>query len=222
MNSIVVVWVEATRRYGRTVPGGRAGEPTNRQRLAIERRDRIRIVVVRFWDLAFQNRTLHRIGISRKSWPSHCPGTASPFCPLRTALTLIGASSTRALHPVPTADPNGLVVVTEVAPSAPRADESEMAPANFVDLARRNRSFDQLAAFTDINANLTGIDEPERVAGFRVTPSYFHVLGIGPALGRVFSDDDARYTSSPNAVILSDGLWRRFGADPSIIGQKVD
>jgi putative ABC transport system permease protein len=132
-------------------------------------------------------------------------------------------TSALVLHPVPTADPHGLVVVTEVAPSAPRADELYMAPANFVDLARRNHSFDQLAAFTNIDANLTGIDEPERVAGFRVTPSYFRVLGMSPALGRVFSDDDARYTSSPNVVILSDGLWRRrFGADPSIIGRKVD
>ncbi|HEY5060552.1 MAG TPA: ABC transporter permease, partial [Gemmatimonadaceae bacterium] len=108
-------------------------------------------------------------------------------------------------------------------PSKPRADELLMAPANFVDLARRNRSFGELAAFTNIDANLTGIDEPERVAGFRVTPSYFHALGVSPALGRVFSDDDAGYTVSPDVVILSDGLWRRrFGADPSVIGQKVD
>jgi len=98
------------------------------------------------------------------------------------------------LHPVPTSNPNGLVIVGEVAPARPRPDDAYMAPANYVDLARRNRSFSELAAFRDLDASLTGIDQPERVAGFRVTPSYFHLLGVRPAIGRVFTDDDARYT----------------------------
>jgi putative ABC transport system permease protein len=131
-------------------------------------------------------------------------------------------TSALVLHPVPTPDATGLVMVTEVPPSKPRPDVSEMAPANYVDLARRNRSFRELAAFRGLDANLTGIDEPERVNGFRVTPSYFRVLDARPALGRVFTTDDARYVDSPNVVILSDGLWhRRFGADPGVIGRVV-
>src|SRR5436305_2062568 len=117
------------------------------------------------------------------------------------------------LHPVPAQDPAGLVMVAEVPPARPGPDNAEMAPANYVDLVRRNRSFRELGAFTNLDANLTGIDEPERVSGFRVTPSYFHLLGVHPVMGRVFTDDDAHYTESPNVVILSDGLWhRRFGA----------
>ncbi len=126
------------------------------------------------------------------------------------------------LHPVPAPDPTGLVMVAEVPPAKPGPDDAEMAPANYVDLSARNRSFGELAAFTNLDANLTGIDEPERVTGFRVTPSYFHVLGVQPAAGRVFTDDDARYTDSPNVVIISDGLWhRRFGADAGIVGRVV-
>ena len=131
-------------------------------------------------------------------------------------------TSALVLHPVPTPDPTGLVMVTEVPPSKLRPDFSAMAPANYVDLERRNRSFGELAAFYGLDANLTGIDEPERVNGYRVTPSYFHVLGARPALGRVFVDDDAHYVDSPNVVILSDGLWRRrFGADPGVVGRVV-
>ncbi len=126
------------------------------------------------------------------------------------------------LHPVPTPDPTGLVMVAEVPPARPGPDAAYMAPANYVDLSKRNRSFSELAAFRDLEASLTGIDKPERVSGFRVTPSYFHVLGVHPAMGRVFTDDDARYTDSPNVVILSDGLWRRrFAADPGILGRIV-
>ncbi len=126
------------------------------------------------------------------------------------------------LHPVPTPDPTGLVMVTEVPPRTPSPDFSAMAPANYVDLARRNHSFSELAAFRGLDANLTGIEDPERVNGYRVTPSYFHVLGVRAAIGRVFTPEDARYTESPNVVILSDGLWRRhFGADSSVIGRVV-
>lgn len=131
-------------------------------------------------------------------------------------------TSALVLHPVPTPDPAGLVMVTEVPPSNPAPDESEMAPANYVDLARRNHSFSALAAFRGLDASLTGIDEPERVNGYRVTPSYFRVLDAHPALGRVFTGDDARYVGSPDVVILSDGLWhRRFGADPDVIGRVI-
>jgi putative ABC transport system permease protein len=131
-------------------------------------------------------------------------------------------TSALVLHPIPAEDPTGLVMVAEVPPARPGPDDAEMAPANYVDLVQRNRSFSELAAFTNIDANLTGIDEPERVSGFRVTPSYFHLLGVRPAMGRVFTDDDARYVESPNVVILSDGLWhRRFGADAGIVGRVV-
>ena len=126
------------------------------------------------------------------------------------------------LRPVPAPDPTGLVIVAEVPPAHPNPDDANMAPANYVDLAQRNRSFSELAAFRDLEANLTGIDRAERVSGFRVTPSYFHVLGVRPALGRALTDSDAAYTDSPNVVIISDGLWRRrFAADPQILGRTV-
>jgi predicted permease len=131
-------------------------------------------------------------------------------------------TSALVLHPVPATDPTGLVMVGEVPPARPGPDDAEMAPANYLDLSTRNRSFSELAAFTNLDANLTGIDEPERVAGFRVTPSYFHLLGVRPVMGRPFNDEDARYTESPNVVIISDGLWhRRFGADTGIVGRVV-
>ena len=126
------------------------------------------------------------------------------------------------LHPVPTSDPSGLVIVTEVPPRNPSPDFAGMSPANYIDLIRRNQSFTEVAAFRGLDANLTGIDEPERVNGYRVTPSYFHLLGVRPAIGRAFIEADARYVESPTVVILSDGLWRRhFGADPDVLGRVV-
>src|SRR5689334_6432860 len=70
-------------------------------------------------------------------------------------------TSALVLHPVPATNATGLVMVAEVPPAKPGPDDAEMAPANYVDLSARNRSFSELAAFTNLDANLTGIDEPE-------------------------------------------------------------
>src|SRR3954470_22537970 len=101
-------------------------------------------------DLRFAARGLYKaMGLS----------TAAVLClALGIAGTTIVYSVTAALvlHPVPAADPKGLVMVAEVPPARPGPDDAEMAPANYVDLARRNRSFGELAAFTTLDANLTG------------------------------------------------------------------
>ena len=99
------------------------------------------------------------------------------------------------LHPVPTPDPTGLVMVAEVPPARPSPDDADMAPANYVDLARRNRSFSELAAFMNLDANLTG-DRPARSASpaFVSRRATSMCLACSPAMGRAFTDDDARYT----------------------------
>jgi predicted permease len=62
--------------------------------------------------------------------------------------------------------------------------------------------------------NLTAPGEPERILSARVSPSLFPTLGVWPALGRAYS--------GPDAALLSDGFWRRrFGADPGILGRKI-
>ena len=63
---------------------------------------------------------------------------------------------------------------------------------------------------------------PSRSSGEQVTASYFDVLGVSPALGRVFRPTRTfpmRLASS----ILSHGLWqRRFGGDARVIGQSLN
>ena len=69
--------------------------------------------------------------------------------------------------------------------------------------------------------NLAGASDPERVAGLAATPSLFSTLKTGAALGRVFTEDDAK-PGAPWVVVISHSLWKnRFGADPAIIGQSI-
>lgn len=66
-------------------------------------------------------------------------------------------------------------------------------------------------------------NQTERVTGELVSGNYFQALGVGPALGRVFSpeEDDRVYKGHP-VVVLSHQYWvGRFGADAGVIGQKI-
>jgi hypothetical protein len=56
----------------------------------------------------------------------------------------------------------------------------------------------------------------------RVSAHYFDVLGIRPAVGRSFTDNEDR-PHGPNAAILSYGLWRTtFHADTHLVGQAIE
>jgi putative ABC transport system permease protein len=89
------------------------------------------------------------------------------------------------------------------------------------ELVERSRSFDAIAVMRPWQPTMTGPAEPERLDGQRVSASYFHVLGVPPALGRDFNSSDDRF-KGPKVAILSDRLWqRRFGGDHAIIGHQI-
>jgi putative ABC transport system permease protein len=88
---------------------------------------------------------------------------------------------------------------------------------------QHSKSFSALAAYRAIGSglNLAGNGEPENVAGLRVSMDFFNVLQMPPAHGRGFSADEDTPTG-PQAVILSDALWRRrFTSDPGLIGKTI-
>jgi predicted permease len=66
--------------------------------------------------------------------------------------------------------------------------------------------------------NLTGMDEPERLAGAAVTGNFFATFRVAPAAGRTFTEA----STDPREVVLSYGLWqRRFGGDEAVVGRRV-
>ena len=78
-----------------------------------------------------------------------------------------------------------------------------------------------MAALADMNFNLTGVGDPERLKGWRVSTSLFPLLGVEPQVGRVFSANEDQH-GSHRVVVLSHALWqRRFAGDPSIVGKTL-
>jgi putative ABC transport system permease protein len=125
------------------------------------------------------------------------------------------------LRPFPFDDEERIVMPIETTPDS-NYRRGTVSPANFLDWRRDLAgTIDELSACQWWDANLVGRDEPERVEGFHVSPNFFSALGVQPVLGRAFRpEEEARGRDA--VAVLSDGLWkRRFGGDPSIVGQSI-
>jgi putative ABC transport system permease protein len=101
------------------------------------------------------------------------------------------------------------------------ADIDLVSPADLADWRAQNTVFEDLAATTDAQYNLTGMGEPELLIGYSLAANFFQAAGVQPALGRAFTPEEDR-AGAPGVVILSHRLWqRRFGGDPNAVGRSV-
>jgi predicted permease len=74
---------------------------------------------------------------------------------------------------------------------------------------------------TPDNLRLTGRGEPVPATGIDVIGNFFQVLGVQPAMGRLFTAEEAR--GAHPVALLSNPYWRRqFAADPAIVGKAVE
>ena len=122
------------------------------------------------------------------------------------------------LKPLPFAEPDRLMWMTEAG-----TDGRTMSIAwpDFLDWRERATSFEELAAIRRGIVNLTAPGEPERLVSRAVTSNFLHVLGVQPALGRMFTASEDRL-GGPRVVLISDSVWRRrFSADPAVLGRKI-
>ena len=126
------------------------------------------------------------------------------------------------LQPLPYPQSGRLVMVWErVQQSHYQNDRNAPAPGNFADWGNGNTSFKDMAAISSRNFNLTGDGEPLRIQGAAVSASFFSVLRIDPALGRLFTAEEDR-PGATRVVALSYKLWKsRFGEDPQIFGKTI-
>ena len=122
------------------------------------------------------------------------------------------------LRPLPYANADRVYAVRE---SDGTRHGSTLSWADFVEVSTTLRSYAALSAYNGGSRTLLGAGAAERLPAITVTPRFFAVLGVTPALGRDFTAADALRGAAP-VVILSDRTWRRrFAADPSIVGRSV-
>jgi len=123
------------------------------------------------------------------------------------------------LRPLGYGDDSRLVVLW----STNETDTFRLSPADYRDVRDEAGAFDGQVALTRyIGSTLTALEQPVRVGSMTVTPRLFSVLGARPAVGQLFGVEDDTPGSDPKVVITHASWMRRFGADPSIVGSKIE
>ncbi len=92
----------------------------------------------------------------------------------------------------------------------------------YEDFRDKNQVFSGMFCRTDENFSLNFEGKTERISGELVSGTYFPVLGVGAAIGRVFNPNDDQNPGGEPYAVLSYRYWiSRFAGNPGIIGKKV-
>ena len=133
---------------------------------------------------------------------------------------MFSAFDTILIRRLPYVDADRLVMVWDDMSKSEGDSTFFSTPAEWTEWRRLNTVFTDLACSQPGNAILSGDGEPEEVRARKVTWNLWSVLGVQPALGRVFTEDED--DKGTRVVVISHGLWqRRFGGAADIVGRKI-
>jgi predicted permease len=106
--------------------------------------------------------------------------------------------------------------------TSPHSQSWPHSAGNFFDQHDKNTVFEKMAAYTFTSRNLTEQGQTaERLLGLAATADFFPMMGVPPALGRVFKPEEFE-PGADDVIVLTDRFWtRRFGSDPTIVGRKI-
>ena len=124
------------------------------------------------------------------------------------------------LQPLPYAEPDRLVILGSTFERG-GIRESGVSYQDLRDWEAQATAFTSMAALSGRSITLSDSVEPERLEGAAVTWDVFPSLGVPPALGRHFNENDDRPGAEP-VLILSHDVWqRRYQGDAGIIGRSI-
>jgi len=125
------------------------------------------------------------------------------------------------LRPLPCPNAGALVLMANEYPKAGVVDQDVSSAADYFDRRRVVTALEEQALFQQTDATVEINGTPQRVAAMNVTPSFLRVVGVSPARGRNFTDQEGEF-GQDYKVIISDGLWQQlYGGDASAIGRSM-
>ncbi|HVS62205.1 MAG TPA: ABC transporter permease [Thermoanaerobaculia bacterium] len=124
-------------------------------------------------------------------------------------------------RPLPVESPDELVRLYGKTPDGFFGHEPLSYP-DYEDVAREVEGFSTVAGYSMTMVALEAEATPEMVLAEMVTGTYFSALGVRARVGRLIEPADERRSSPAPVVVLSHRAWqRRYGGDPSAIGQEI-
>ena len=133
------------------------------------------------------------------------------------------------LRPLPVADPGSLVNLAAPGPKSGSTSCGNAGPCSavfsypmFRDLERQQSPFTGIAAHRSFGANLSYKGATLGGDGLQVSGSYFSVLGLSPARGRLITSADDSAPGESAVVVLSHRYWTtRFNNDPNVVNETL-
>ena len=124
------------------------------------------------------------------------------------------------LEPLPYRDPEDLYKVWADIRYL-KLNEGQLSASQVLALQKSGGVIEDAAGFNCGNAAIPAADGRD---AFHInmmvgTPNLFEMLGRAPALGRTFRPSEG--DKWPTAIVLSDSMWKRLGADPGIVGRPL-
>ncbi len=135
-------------------------------------------------------------------------------------LVIFAAVDSVLLRPLPFRQPDRLVTTINAYPKAgvPRSGSSL---PNYYDRREAIAAFEKTAAIRGGTVIVGEAGSPDRVRIERVSPDFFAALGVAPARGRFFTEEETAYERS-GVVVLTDAYWRaHFNSDPNVLGREM-
>jgi putative ABC transport system permease protein len=126
------------------------------------------------------------------------------------------------LKPLAYRESHQLVSVREVwRQRSERTPTFEVNEQHFEYWRHHTRTFESLAQYIVLPANLTGVGDATQINVGRVSGTLFDVLGVQAALGRTLTAADEP-SNQPEVAVITDATWRqRFGSDPRVVGRAL-
>src|SRR6201987_3514903 len=127
------------------------------------------------------------------------------------------------LQPLPVRDPDQLVMLAGRGKHyGGNNGRDRLSYPMYQEIRDKNQVFSGMFCTYPATVSASFQGRTELIGADFVSGNYFPVLGIGAALGRVFSASDDLMQGGHPLAVLSYGYWRsRFAADPNILGRKI-
>jgi len=135
-------------------------------------------------------------------------------------LTIFAVIDSVLLRPLPFPEPDRLMTIFNTYPKA-GVERDGSSLTNYYERRGHISAFTSLAIYRYGTEIIGEAGSTERDQTMRVSPDFFSTLGLGPVIGRSFTDQETT-SQTDHVAILSDTFWRqRYNADPNVIGRQI-